>query len=98
MKKSKKHFLRTLASAAEESVEEAVAEVSGYANAEVMRVALAKSIFNRPDVRKALVAVHKKARDNQVPVKNKPRAREISKVSGHVQASRLEPSSRSRKR
>lgn len=98
MKKSKKHLLRTLAGAAEESIEEAVAEVSGYASAEVMKAALAKSIFGHPEVHKALVAMHKKAREAQAPgpAKIKPRAREISKLSGRVQASRLQPRGRER--
>ena len=95
MKQAKKHLLRTLASAAEESVEEAVAEASGYASAEVMRTALAKALFTHPEVKKAIVGLHKKAHAEGPPLRKiKPRGKEISKMSGHVQASRLQPRQR----
>jgi hypothetical protein len=92
VKKTKKHFLRTLAAAAEEEIEEAIAKASGYASAEVMRVALAKALFNNPQVKRSLVAMHKKAQGAaNAMAKPKPRARDISKLRGRVQAPRLQP-------
>lgn len=91
MKAEKKHLLRALASNAEASVEEAIAEASGYASADAMRAALAKALFNHPEVRKATVALHKKARVAAAAPKLKPRGVDIRKLDGHVQASRLQP-------
>jgi|SRR3954471_19376553 hypothetical protein len=97
MKQAKKHLLRTLAAAAEDSVEEAVAEASGYASAEVMRAALAEALFAHPEVKKAVAGLHKAARAGAAPQpKLKPRGKEISKMSGRIQASRLQPRGRER--
>jgi hypothetical protein len=97
MKQAKRHLLRTLASVAEEKVEEAVAEASGYANAETMRAALAKALFSHPQVKKAIVGLHKKTHAEGPPLRKfKPRGREISKMSGRIQASRLQPRGRER--
>jgi hypothetical protein len=91
MKRAKKHLLRALAAAAEESVEETLAEASGYANADVMRAALTKALFSHPKVKLATEQLHQRAAKDQAPPKLKPRAREISKLDGHVQAPRLKP-------
>jgi hypothetical protein len=91
MKKAKKHLLRALAAAAEESVEEAVAESAGYANADAMRAALTKALFAHPEVKLATAQVHAMARAAKPLPKSKPRAIDISKLDGHVQAPRLQP-------
>ena len=96
MRQAKKHLLRTLAAAAEESIEEAVAEASGYVSADTMRAALTKALFAHAGVKKAVKDLHKKARAEAPKMKLKPRGREIRKTSGRVQASRLQPRGRER--
>jgi hypothetical protein len=94
MKQAKKHLLRALAAAAEESVEQAVAQSAGYANADAMRAALTQALFAHPEVKLATAQVHKMAKAAMPLPKLKPRTKELGKLDGHVQAPRLKPRKR----
>jgi hypothetical protein len=87
MKKERLKLLRALADGAEEGLEKAIASVSGYAGPEEMRAALAKTLFQEPEVRQALHELYHKAKESYGN-SAKPRAIDKRKMTGRVQAPR----------